>query len=613
MWIMDNGNNCVEQNNVLVGGTVFSVPLSLFIWYLMLKQPIFPLNVEKNGNVICYIALFFLYFIIYLSFCWGLQRFRIDRRMQKIKFLWGLLGAIGAISIAPLSRDLLAAPAWINALLCICITGIVSYFLITKNDISYRAYRVLIIIISCIAGGICFSPNMFADANATPLYNMHHTSAYVDSIYNVYQNMPFHGGITDQYGHYGLLLAPIVKVFGCTLNVISIIMCLLLVIVFVLYGLILEHCIKHHAISALCLVITIMSVLQEFFVGIYWQTYPHRILFPIIMLYLLVRGKKENYIWISLIGILALIWNLETGFICIGLQFVSYFIEKQKEEKWMRAFLAGVGIIIIQITSAYVFVNGYNFFANGEWLAVKQFVGMMFDSEYIEFLEEKIDFVNDITIHKIFVFFASFGWGIGKVFYARRKKNIDYEKWKQIILVSLCGIGIMTYTINRLTGPRCCTNLLFVILLGMYFKDGVQYATRKVKKRKEYYILGSYSALILIGMGMFHAGVVTTFLERNPSQIMNYQCVKEIAEEMKSDIAPDTCGMGEGTSALFAEMGMNRKYWKFDDVVKEEDIAIHDHIILLNKYFKNVPANYTCIKEYKISKDRSFGYFVRKE
>ena len=152
----------------------------------------------------------------------------------------------------------------------------------------------------------------------------HHT-AHFNSVFMVYNHIPYSKNMYSILGHYALLMQPFFKVFGLNVKTYALLMSILC------------------GISALCVIISIFLLIKSSFFRIlgilitffiyftmefnYYAVAPLRIFFPSIMiLYTAIIGNRKN-ILLTIIGYfivsLSILWNAETGLVCLASLFIS--------------------------------------------------------------------------------------------------------------------------------------------------------------------------------------------------------------------------------------------------------------------------------------------------
>lgn len=264
-----------------------------------------------------------------------------------------------------------------------------------KSDESKFNSMILILIGGILWGIAVATSNTFSPAAISATYDVHHTSAYIDSIYNVYKHTEFHGGITDQYGHYGLFFYLPLKIFGFSTKTIAGVCGVLSGATYIFAMSSFCRIVKSNVLRYLVIIVGGMYAIYPAIGSIYWQLYPHRVLFPAITIFLsTVFLRSEVNVWkkcgaISVMT-LAVIWNLETGVICC-LAWAAFrgldVLQNEAISIKSTAKIIGrvVCVVMIPLIGAYSIVNLYNLSCGGveAWLGAKEFAGMVVDNGYI--------------------------------------------------------------------------------------------------------------------------------------------------------------------------------------------------------------------------------------
>lgn len=125
----------------------------------------------------------------------------------------------------------------------------------------------------------------------------YHGEAYLESIYNVADSIPYEELTTGIYGHYGLFFLLPMKIFGAKAVVIQ----FLIALVGVVTDLAMLYCI-HHLIKKnwvrLLMALVVPVIPFAYRRTNYWQLQPHRLVFPMLlaayMLFCLRKSSRKN-------------------------------------------------------------------------------------------------------------------------------------------------------------------------------------------------------------------------------------------------------------------------------------------------------------------------------
>lgn len=172
-------------------------------------------------------------------------------------------------------------------LLTILLFGMSTYCVLKGKDCSVRAvyvgYGVSAILYFC---GLFLVDYFVAD--------FHHGEAYVETIFNVADGVPFEELTTGIYGHYGLFFLLPMKLFGAKPLVVQVLIALVGVATdaALLYGV-------HHLVSKnwarLLFALAIPAIPFAYRQTNYWQLQPHRLVFPALLAaYVLAVVRRQK-------------------------------------------------------------------------------------------------------------------------------------------------------------------------------------------------------------------------------------------------------------------------------------------------------------------------------
>lgn len=449
----------------------------------------------------------------------------------------------------------------------------------------------------------------------------------MDSIYNVYKHVEFHGGLTDQYGHYALFFWVPLKIFGFSTKTIAGVCGVLSGLTYIFAMSSFCRIVKSNILRYLVIVVGGMYAISPMIGSIYWQLYPHRVIFPAITLFLTTVFKESRInAWkkcgAMLVMTMAVIWNFETGIICC-LAWAAFRGNNvlQNEELSVRsmgrALGRAVGIVILPVAVAYGVVNIYNLFCGGmtALLGIKEFIGMVVDDACISSLCTPLEWGNMTYLHKVMIFLIYLCWGVlhNHLFGKEGMK----EKAGYAVVTGIIGLGLTTYYVNRTLAGDHLVNLFFVICLGLIL-DGMSQIDKNRKHFREVhvynvikYMAGVYALVVLLGCGLESMGLYQGYVNKYNANAYSYEDFSAFAKEVAEVVPENTWAMGDGMSALYMELGWEKGTWGFGDVQADE-IPKQDTVFVSNIRYDVVPENFTLVHEF-IYYDIAFGYFVKEE
>lgn len=234
----------------------------------------------------------------------------------------------------------------------------------------YPAY----LLASAIAGFSMYAPNWTANDRM-------HGSAYYVSVYNALMNEPYTYSNQSIYGHYAILLKYPIKWLGGDYRAFSIVIAAVGGLSLFFVALALDLCIKNHFVSIIAVWAVPMMFL--YYPLNHWQMFPHRVFFAGIELYLIAAlfyYKKKAVI--KLVGYavccLSLLWNVETGIVCLGVWAVACVVFEdfylRKEWSWRHfggSVIRNIMYSVFTVIGLIGIFNLYNMPLGESWHGLK--------------------------------------------------------------------------------------------------------------------------------------------------------------------------------------------------------------------------------------------------
>ncbi|TXJ13412.1 hypothetical protein [Brachyspira aalborgi] len=288
------------------------------------------------------------------------------------------------------------------------------------------------------------------------IIDTHHHTAHFNSVFMVYNHIPYSKNMYSILGHYALLMQPFFKVFGLNVKTYALLMSILC------------------GISALCVIITIFLLIKSSFFRIlgilitffiyftmefnYYAVAPLRIFFPSIMiLYMAIIGNRKN-ILLTILGYflasLSILWNAETGLVCLASLFISniyvYCYDLTfKDKKLYYNILLFIIFSICSLLIAYLILNICNIYLlGGEKQNIKDLLFPLITGQ-VNYTEIKIKKLFNYYFIVVFIFLTTF------IYYIKNMRIFNNGDIKlkyyipSIIYISACALGVYAYAINR--------------------------------------------------------------------------------------------------------------------------------------------------------------------
>ena len=327
----------------------------------------------------------------------------------------------------------------------IILTAFLLYILISLSNNYLAIFLAIVAVILIIYGKF-----------QVAIIDTHHHTAHFNSVFMVYNHIPYSKNMYSILGHYALLMQPFFKVFGLNVKTYALLMSILC------------------GISALCVIITIFLLIKSSFFRIlgilitffiyftmefnYYAIVPLRIFFPSIMiLYTAIIGNRKN-ILLTIIGYfivsLSILWNAETGLVCLASLFISniyaYCYDLTfKDKKLYYNILLLIIFSICSLLIAYLILNICNIYLlGGEKQNIKDLLFPLITGQ-VNYTEIKIKKLFNYYFIVVLIFLTTF------IYYIKNMRIFNNGDIKlkyyipSIIYISVCALGVYVYAINR--------------------------------------------------------------------------------------------------------------------------------------------------------------------
>ncbi len=477
-----------------------------------------------------------------------------------------------------------------------------------------------------------YRTDIFADEST-----IHHFDAYYQSVNRVMNLQPYSEINSGIYGFYGLILAPLVNLAGGTTSsvilIISIFSGITLLFIICTVNTFAES--MWQKVSGSFIVATGWTALAD----IYLQHYPHRIIFPALTGFLFAYFYKRKtkrivreFVFLS-VCCAAVLWNFESGVACIVAVFAYKLVRNLRLELSfasvaVRTF-ADVMLSALPIMASFAAVSVYNLAVGGDVLTLKGFLFPFIKSEYMGNITLSL-----CTAPSVWMLVVAFL--ISAILYSgyqtRLFKKSDNNRIAPLVAAyAVMGAVVITYYINR----PAYGNLYIIIpqiavLLILFYNELKAYT----QSRKDIFLLNKMKVLIALVLVFLSAtsavklvsGIATECLEGDG--ISDYI---EFQEEFSSTVSEEALCLGEGSAALYTDLGWENKYYGLDfadiEICTEEGkdyieniIFDSDKVVLTGKALRFVAESQYCEKflsEYTLVKSFvhngvNFDYYIRR-
>lgn len=430
--------------------------------------------------------------------------------------------------------------------------------------------------------------------------DIHHGTAYLESIYNVYYGTPYIDVTTGIYGHYGLLLAPILHIFSGSNLAMMYTIAGLSVAVTVLCIYCIHNLVKDNYIRILGVLACSIAVLTMRQTN-YWQVQPHRVLWPLIMMaYLVCLTKRNWWNWYAVtIGYglctVAVVWNTESGLFC-SIAFAAACVVHEWQRKTIFAhcmlmkYVLHIGAVIGTLVAAIGIVNVYNYLRGYREIELKSFFFPMFESTYMQgTLEYDMILGNNAWIYVLVLFALLLMFGFYQTRFFHTEEALEQKKGadKAPIAVAISTLGFcnFSYYANRaaylnldIVVQTACVG---ICLLWGLFSDDLRCKRKDnlTVKKMIRQSLALISLLVISALAAQSICFAPAMLKRKyEAGHYDQTAFQEGCATIAENIPENTFAFGGGISVFYAELGWDpvAHYRDMPDMKVGDDEAINE-------------------------------------
>lgn len=315
--------------------------------------------------------------------------------------------------------------------------------------------------------------------------------------------------------------------------------------------------------------------------GYYWQVWPHRMIFPmILLLYAAILMKKQWWnVWTGLAGylicLLAILWNTETGVI-LAVAWRALFVSRcLAGGEWrigllIRTVLVHAVCVAASFFGAYGIVNLYNLSKHSPANTLGEFlIPLLSDSYMVDILHLDLPMYPSAYMGVIALFLIGTAMGISTWFYAKQKNDGQVQL---IFFLSISALGRITYYVNRPSYHNLdCVSLSAVILLAYLGQRGMTFVKKRKWKHWEEMDLagvvnGTLGLACVAAVLAMSTGTVLQF-SQNSKIKENYHNVGELeafVQEIAEVVPENTHGFGLNVAEIYSLLHWNTQCFTMD-------------------------------------------------
>ena len=480
----------------------------------------------------------------------------------------------GALDESVLIRRYFPFPLWIT--LMAAGTGICLFLLgreAKEKTLGIRK-RLRLIVSLAFTFGVSiqfYAPNIFQDIQG----GTYHSHAYTNSIINVCWMIPYSEDMECLYGHYGILYMPFLRALHRFFHLdyltgIFLLSAVIGGISILLFLYILNYFAKDDVIFYLGM----LAIGEEYFMnlqgGVYLQVHPHRMIFPMLLLFLVLQEyrKQKKYSILAICALtLSFVWSTEVGIVTmVSFALYRWVLEIMDGEAFsLRKALKLVPELALfaalPFALSYGVISGYNLLAGGGFLDFPEFMfPLISDRGYIDQIELPLPDVTHAWIGTSVLFLGAMLPAVFRVLFPVREER---SRKPFYFFLGIMSLMIMLYYINRpVEGSLFIILFLMLIWQAVILQKGQEVYRQWKAAGKDCVFQKPDRFLFLV------LRVVTVFI----LFIMAFDCVysapkawrtsartvwkrdelMEFAQYVYNQVPPDAVSFGEGVPELMS-------------------------------------------------------------
>ena len=422
-----------------------------------------------------------------------------------------------------------------------------------------------------------YTPNIYGRGEQGDNYHAH---AYFNSVYNVYQGVPYTHNVTSIYGHYGLFFKIPMKLVHGDFRAFVLMMAGLGALTYIGAFLVLQMLVRSRilrVVAAFALAFPVLGMRG----GYYWQVWPHRVLFPVLLLLygtVILKKKRSNLLTATggyLICLLAILWNTETGLLLTVSWAGLYISRLLSRKKWkIKELLFSIGAqlagMLLAFVGAYGIVNLYNLSKHSPMNSVRDFLipllsdGYMTDILHLDLPTYPSAYMAVITLFLTGVALGIAGWFGDK----------EEHRWETdlIFMLSVGALGCLVYYMNRPSYHNLdCISISAVLLAAYLAQHGLDFVKKNGWKniaRTTFYEvvrggIGIICAASVLAMG---TGTILQFSQNSKikENFHNTAEFEDFAQQVAAVVPANTHGFGLNVAEVYSMLHWSTQCFTMD-------------------------------------------------
>ncbi len=435
-----------------------------------------------------------------------------------------------------------------------------------------KRLRLIVSILFTIGTSVTFyAPNIFQDIQG----GTYHSHAYTNSIINVCRMVPYSEDMESLYGHYGILFMPFLRILHKILHLdyltgVFVLSAVIGGISILLFLYILNYFAKDDVIFYLGM----LAIGEEYFMnlqgGVYLQVHPHRMIFPMLLLFLALqeyrKQKKYNILAVCALAT-SFVWSTEMGIVTmVSFALYRWVLEIMDGEAFsLRKALKLVPELALfaalPFALSYGVISGYNVLAGGGFLDFPEFMfPLISDRGYIDHIELPLPDVTHAWVGTSILFLGAVAPAVFRMLFPVREERNGKPFY---FFLGIMSLMTMLYYINRpAEGSLFIILFLMLILQAIILQKGQEVYKQWKAAGKDcvfqkpdlflFLVLRVVTVFILFIMAFDCVYSAPKAWKASAQTVWKRDELMEFAQYVYNQVPPDAVSFGEGVPELMS-------------------------------------------------------------
>lgn len=467
-------------------------------------------------------------------------------------------------------------PGFVVSFLVIIISFLL-YIVYTSSQNNKWILKILLLIAYIFTTVFIFYSLLTTTIDKDSSFDSYHGSAYLQTIFNCLYYIPFDLETTGAYGHYGIFFMVLFRLFHLQSEAVFILIALCGAVTCICSIFIIHKLIRNHFLR-LTAVLSIAVPQAVVYTKNYWMTYPHKTLFPMLLIAWLTftfhEKRKESSIiknkafkWLPifisyLISLFAIVWNTETGLYCLICSAVAFITYDWQKNSWITPkqifhYILHIAGCVLSLAGAYGIVYIYNHYCGlrkgvETGLSLHEFFFPLGIIESFIGSGEHADviFGNHAWAYVILLFLITGFYALSHTTLFIKKSDSDDDRYIPVI-ASIAVLGIMHFALyfEHAAYGKLSICLLPAVISIAYLCDQIGSNIQYIKHHANITKVCKYSfscmgflVLTILSAEVLTLGPVTLGMQGYWDKRKN--SIQHLASLYNSIVPPDTFSIG---------------------------------------------------------------------